>query len=48
MEDKTFEFMTKVYNKFSEFRKDTKADLTEIKNDIVRLGNTGYVLLNTT
>jgi flagellin-like hook-associated protein FlgL len=39
MEDKMFELMTKMYNEFSEFRKDTKADLTEIKNDIVRIEN---------
>jgi ferritin-like metal-binding protein YciE len=39
MEDKMMDLMTKMYNEFSEFRKDMNQFRKETKNDIIRLEN---------
>ncbi len=39
MEDKMFELVTKMYNEFSEFRKDMNEFRKETKKDIIRLEN---------
>ena len=37
MEDKSFEFLTKIYHELTEFRKETKGDIQELKNDVLRI-----------
>lgn len=39
MEDKVFELLEKMYVEFSEFRKETREELKELKKDIIRIEN---------
>lgn len=39
MEDKVFDLMTRFYNEFTEFRKETQEGFLGVKNDIIQLEN---------
>ena len=37
MEDKTFDLLSKMYGEFTEFRKETKEDITSLKQGMLRI-----------
>ena len=37
MKDESFELLTKMYSEFTEFRKESKADIQGLKNDVLRI-----------